>query len=52
MHYKALDGLRGLAAYTVVISHFSNQTQIFGGLFGSGAGQVGVMLFFALYLAF
>ena len=48
VHYRSLDGLRGLAAYTVVVSHFSNSTGIFGGLFGSGAGQVGVLLFFVL----
>ena len=47
-HIKALDGLRGLAALTVAISHFSNQTQMFDRLFGRGAGQLGVMLFFAL----
>lgn len=47
-HNDALDGLRGLAAATVFISHFSNQTGLFGGLLGRGAGQVGVMLFFAL----
>lgn len=44
----SLDGLRGLAAMTVVVSHFSNRTRLFGGLLGEGAGQVGVMLFFAL----
>jgi len=45
---KSLDGLRGLAAYTVVLSHFSNQSGILGGILGHGAGQVGVMLFFAM----
>jgi len=44
----ALDGLRGLAALTVVVSHLSNQTGIFGTILGKGAGQLGVMLFFAL----
>lgn len=44
----ALDGLRGFAALTVFVSHFSNAFNLWGGLLGSGAGQVGVMLFFAL----
>lgn len=48
MRYRSLDGLRGVAAYTVVISHFSNKTGIFGGALGYGGGQVGVMLFFVL----
>lgn len=48
MRYKVLDGLRGLAALTVVISHFSNETGVFGTLWGGGAGNLGVMLFFAL----
>lgn len=45
-HYDSLDGLRGVAAYTVVISHFANSVGIVWA--GSGAGQIGVMLFFAL----
>jgi peptidoglycan/LPS O-acetylase OafA/YrhL len=45
-HYETLDGLRGIAAYTVVFSHFAN---LVGATWaGSGAGQVGVMLFFVL----
>jgi peptidoglycan/LPS O-acetylase OafA/YrhL len=48
MRYNSLDGLRGVAAYTVVISHFSNHTDFLGGLLGQGAGQQGVMLFFVL----
>jgi len=44
----ALAGLRGLAAYIVFVSHFTNQTGFLGGALGHGAGQVGVMLFFAL----
>lgn len=44
----ALDGLRGFAALVVFVSHFSNAFNLWGGLLGSGAGQVGVMLFFAL----
>ena len=37
----ALDGLRGFAALTVFVSHFSNAFNLWGGLLGSGAGQVG-----------
>lgn len=47
MHYRSLDGLRGLAACTVVIAHFENQTKFLGGIL-NGAGQLGVMLFFVL----
>jgi peptidoglycan/LPS O-acetylase OafA/YrhL len=43
-----LDGLRGLAAYVVVISHVSNYTGLFGKLLGEGGGQLGVMIFFVL----
>ncbi len=45
---ETLDGLRGLAALIVVISHFSNATGFLGGALGHGAGQIGVMLFFVL----
>ena len=48
MRYASLDGLRAIAAYTVVISHFSNRTKIYGGVLGEGAGQLGVMVFFTL----
>jgi len=44
----ALDGLRGMAAFMVVISHVSNATGLWGGLLGNGGGQVGVMIFFVL----
>jgi peptidoglycan/LPS O-acetylase OafA/YrhL len=44
----ALDGLRGLAAATVMIAHFSNETGFLGRFLGLGAGQPGVMLFFCL----
>lgn len=43
-----LDGLRGLAAYIVLVSHASNMTGLWGTLLGNGAGQFGVMLFFVL----
>jgi peptidoglycan/LPS O-acetylase OafA/YrhL len=44
----ALDGLRGLAAWIVVLSHVSNTTGLLDRLFGVGGGQLGVMLFFVL----
>lgn len=46
MHYRSLDGLRGLAAYTVVVSHWSLVTKQYE-LLGL-SGQVGVMVFFVL----
>jgi len=45
---RRLNTLRGIAALTVVISHYSNATLIIDGLLGYGAGQLGVMLFFVL----
>ena len=49
MEIRKLNMLRGLAALIVVISHFSNITNgFFGGYLGSGAGQIGVMIFFVL----
>jgi peptidoglycan/LPS O-acetylase OafA/YrhL len=44
----ALDGLRGMAALMVVVSHVSNVTGLWNGLLGNGGGQVGVMIFFVL----
>jgi peptidoglycan/LPS O-acetylase OafA/YrhL len=47
MRITSLDGLRGAAAYMVVISHFPPQQEIFGGLLQQ-FGQIGVMIFFVL----
>lgn len=47
-HISSLDGLRGFAALIVFVSHYSNETNMFGGVLGWGGGQLGVMLFFAL----
>lgn len=44
----ALDGLRAVAAFVVLLSHFSNATGFLDYSVGKGAGQVGVILFFAL----
>lgn len=43
-----LDGLRGVAALTVVVAHVTSDTKLWDGLLGGGGGQLGVMLFFAL----
>jgi peptidoglycan/LPS O-acetylase OafA/YrhL len=43
-----LDGLRGVAAMIVLVSHYSNDFGLWGGRLGQGAGQTGVMLFFVL----
>jgi peptidoglycan/LPS O-acetylase OafA/YrhL len=48
MEIRRLNTLRGLAALIVVISHFSNETGLWGNALGEGAGQLGVMLFFLL----
>lgn len=48
MKIRKLNSLRGLAALIVLVSHYSNESGLWGGALGSGAGQFGVMLFFLL----
>lgn len=45
---RSLNSLRGIAAMIVVVSHFSGVTGWLGEFPASGAGQLGVMLFFIL----
>lgn len=47
-HIQNLDGLRGLAALSVVISHASKAGYLPEIIFGHALGEYGVMLFFAL----
>lgn len=47
-YYPSLDGLRGLAAYIVMLGHFANYTGFWSEYFARGTGQLGVMLFFSL----
>jgi len=42
---RELDGLRGLAAIIVLVSHVSNETGLWGNLLGHGGGRIGVMIF-------
>lgn len=48
MEIRKLNTLRGLAALIVLISHYSNESGLWGAYLGSGAGQFGVMIFFLL----
>lgn len=45
---RSLNALRGLAALVVLVSHFAGATGWLGEYPASGAGQLGVMLFFIL----
>lgn len=48
-HFKALDGIRGLAVLLVVLSHASlDKMYLVPGLDVSGMGRIGVFLFFVL----
>ena len=48
MEIRTLNTLRGIACTIVLISHYSNASNIFNGLLGHLAGQLGVMVFFLL----
>jgi len=48
MEIRKLNTLRGIAAIIVMVSHYSNNTNLWGNLLGSGGGQFGVMIFFLL----
>lgn len=48
MELRKLNSLRGLAVLIVMISHHTNETWFFHFILGTGAGQLGVMLFFLL----
>lgn len=48
MEIRKLNTLRGIAALIMVISHYSNETDLLRGSLGNGAGKFGVMLFFIL----
>lgn len=45
---RRLNSVRGIAVVIVVLSHYSNESGVWDGLLGQGAGQLGVMLFFLL----
>lgn len=45
---RRLNCIRGIAVMIVILSHFSNESGIWGGVLGQGAGQLGVMIFFLL----
>jgi len=46
-HFAQLDGLRGVAAMVVVVSHSAN-AGFLPEIFGSGLGKMGVVLFYVL----
>jgi peptidoglycan/LPS O-acetylase OafA/YrhL len=48
MEIRKLNMLRGLAALIVLVSHYSNATNLLNAMPGRGAGQLGVMIFFIL----
>ncbi|PKG80621.1 acyltransferase [Colwellia sp. 75C3] len=48
MEVRKLNALRGLAAFIVFITHFSDITNWLDGMLGGGSGAYGVMLFFLL----
>ena len=48
MEIRTLNTLRALAAFIVLITHFSDATDWLDGSLGGRAGQYGVMLFFML----
>ena len=41
MEIRKLNTLRGIAALIVLISHYSNATNLFHGVLGTGGGQFG-----------
>ena len=48
MKIRRLNALRGLAAFIVLVSHYSNASGLWNGMLGWGGGQFGVMIFFLL----
>lgn len=48
MQIRRLNTLRAMAAFMVLIGHYSNHAQLWGALLGTRAPQLGVMLFFLL----
>jgi peptidoglycan/LPS O-acetylase OafA/YrhL len=48
MEIRKLNTLRGIAAFIVVIEHYSHVTNFLGKALGHGAGQLGIILFFML----
>lgn len=48
MEVRKLNSLRALAVLIVLVSHYSNESGLWGGALGSGSGKFGVMIFFLL----